>query len=224
MAALLSAADAPLAPIKLPAPRLEGSVSLEAALAKRRSVRSFTPAPVTLAETAQLLWAAQGVTGPRGQRTAPSARARYPLEIYAVPFNADGIPRGVHKYNPKSHELAPVTGEDRRDALLQAAGSAASIKQSGVLFLIVMNYQRMGPPSNENTRKFTHMETGLAVQNLLMEAVALNLGAVVVGGINPEAVKKAAGLPPEEDVMCVVPVGRPQPAAPGGPSGPSTRR
>ena len=54
------------------------------ALAHRRTCRNFAGAPLELADVAQLLWAAQGVSekhdGPK--RCTPSAGALYPLEIF----------------------------------------------------------------------------------------------------------------------------------------------
>lgn len=70
--------------IKLPEPVQDSKTSIEQALLQRRSVRIFTDSPLTLADVSQLLWAAQGVTSPRGLRTAPSAGALYPLEMYIV--------------------------------------------------------------------------------------------------------------------------------------------
>ena len=46
--------------LSLPAPKKEGHVSVEAALATRRSVRAYTKQAMTIAELWQLLWAAQG--------------------------------------------------------------------------------------------------------------------------------------------------------------------
>src|SRR5271157_512540 len=69
--------------IKLPEPALKSNFSLEQALAERRSIRNYTDDPLTLAEVSQLLWAAQGITDSKtGHRTAPSAMAKYPLELY----------------------------------------------------------------------------------------------------------------------------------------------
>jgi hypothetical protein len=66
--------------IKLPAPKLDGTVSIEKALSERRSVRAYKPEPLSMAEVSQILWAAQGVTEPgRGLRTAPSARGMFSL-------------------------------------------------------------------------------------------------------------------------------------------------
>ena len=68
--------------VKLPEPKEAGKLSLEELLRKRRSVRSFTGEDISVGDKGQLLWAAQGKTHPRGFRTAPSAGALYPLEVY----------------------------------------------------------------------------------------------------------------------------------------------
>ena len=66
--------------VKLAKPRRDGSVSLERCVQQRRSVRSFREQVLTKDELGQLLWAAQGVTGPEAERAVPSAGALYPLE------------------------------------------------------------------------------------------------------------------------------------------------
>ncbi|MBN1626300.1 MAG: nitroreductase family protein, partial [Deltaproteobacteria bacterium] len=79
--AVASVGSAAEGDIKLPQPSLESDVSIEQALASRRSLRTYADTPVTLKEISQLLWAAQGVTEPeKGFRTAPSGMASYPLE------------------------------------------------------------------------------------------------------------------------------------------------
>jgi len=90
--------------IKLPDPTYDSDTSIEETLRRRRSVRSFKDSPLTLAEISQLLWAAQGITSPRGLRAAPSAGALYPLEVYVIAGNVDGLPDGVYNYRPYRHE------------------------------------------------------------------------------------------------------------------------
>ncbi len=70
--------------IKLPSPRTDSDVSVEKAIERRRSVREFSEAPMSLADLSQLLWAAEGVTGRGELRASPSAGATYPIEIYVV--------------------------------------------------------------------------------------------------------------------------------------------
>jgi nitroreductase len=68
--------------IKLPDPIKEGIVSVEQAIANRRSRRDYSDKPVLLKEISQLCWASQGVTEEYGFRAAPTAGALYPLWRY----------------------------------------------------------------------------------------------------------------------------------------------
>src|SRR5574340_59920 len=99
--------------VSLPAPPMAGTMSLEEALAHRRSVREFSAGALTLAEISRLVWAAQGVTDSE-RRTAPSAGATYPLEVYLVAADVEGLVPGVYRYRPGLHRLEAVTEGDIR--------------------------------------------------------------------------------------------------------------
>ena len=116
-AALVHAAE-PQA-VALPKPDVTGKVTLEQAIAQRRSVREYAPGALTLAEVSQLMWVAQGITGPDGKRATPSARAVYPLQVWLVANDVTGLPAGIYRYEPKEHALAPVSAGDQRDSLLR---------------------------------------------------------------------------------------------------------
>ncbi len=81
--------------IRLPEPRLKSSVSLEEALANRRSIRDYADLPLAIDEVSQILWAAQGITDKSGGRTAPSAGALYPLEVYIAVGEVAGLSSGI---------------------------------------------------------------------------------------------------------------------------------
>ena len=100
--------------IALPAPSREAGMQIERTLQSRRSVRDFAPEPLTLAQVSQLLWAAQGLTSPEGFRTAPSAGALYPLEVYLVVGDVSDLAAGVYAYDPRQHALELVAADDRR--------------------------------------------------------------------------------------------------------------
>jgi len=106
--------------IELPQPKRIGTVSVEQALQSRRSVRTFGPQPLNIEEVSQLLWAAQGLTGGRF-RTAPSAGALYPLEVYVAVRNVEGLDVGVYRYRPEAHALSVVRQGDVLDSLSRAA-------------------------------------------------------------------------------------------------------
>jgi len=195
------------AAISLPSPNKAGSMSLEAALAARRSVRAYTKQTLTLAEVGQLLWAVQGVTSPDGKRTAPSAMHRYPLEIAVVAQNVDGLPSGAYRYVPAKHSLEPLVAAKPGEPLLAGSTPQAQVHSAPAVFVISAVYERMGSGAKDHT--WTDYEAGLASENLLLEAVTLGLGAVVTGGIDPLSVKEAMKLTGGEQVIVVIPVGHP---------------
>ena len=103
--------------MKLPEANRDGKLSLEKVILGRRSVREFRDETLTLAEVAQLLWAAHGTTSPFGYRTVPSAGALYPLEIFVLTGKVDGLSAGVYRYGPKNHDLTATGEGDRRSDL-----------------------------------------------------------------------------------------------------------
>jgi SagB-type dehydrogenase family enzyme len=194
----------------LPRPSLDGSMSLEEALARRRSVREFSGTPLTVAELGQLLWAAQGLTSSQaitspGYRTAPSAGALYPLEVYVV------TAEGLYHYEPQGHQLRALSPEDRRLALYEAALRQEWVRQAPAVFVIAAIYERTAQKyGQERSPRYVHLEAGHAAQNLLLEAVALDLGAVPVGAFYDEKVQEVLGLPADHQPLYLIPVGHPR--------------
>ena len=93
----------PVKIIQLPKPVFTGDVSFEHILARRRSVRNFTSRSLDFMQIGQLAWAGQGITDKqRGFRTAPSAGAIYPIELYFA------TEKGIFVYKPKTHSLQHV--------------------------------------------------------------------------------------------------------------------
>ena len=191
--------------IALPAPARTGSVSLEEALARRRSVRDFSAEPLTDQQLGQLLWAAQGITSAEGMRTAPSAGALYPLEMYVA------LARGFFHYDPQRHELHRMSALDLRPGLCRAALEQEAVLKAPAVFLIAAVYERTaskyGP---ERAPRYVHLEAGHAAQNLLLQAVALGLGGVPVGAFQDAQLQKAASLPAGQQPLYLIPVGHPR--------------
>ncbi len=198
--------------IILPRPNHAGTTSIEQALRERRSHRVYEQDPLSLVETAQLLWAAQGVTHRDGFRTAPSAGALYPLETYLVTGGGKYLPAGVYRYQPQRHQLTLVQSGDLRGKLCAAAlrqpavcNAPASIVFSAVFARTTGKYGKRGV-------RFTHMEAGSAAQNVALQAVSLNLGTVVIGSFDDDAVQKTLSMPATEAPLAIMPVGRKRPA------------
>lgn len=189
----------------LPAPERKGTLSLEEALAERRSVREFADTPLTRAELGQLLWAAQGVTHPAGLRTAPSAGALYPLEVYAVTREA------TYRYEPQGHQMSVHLDGDARPRLHEAALRQEPVLKAPAVIVIVAVYARTAAKyGGERSPRYVQLEVGHAAQNVLLEAVALNLGAVPIGAFEDELVKQALALPSDQQPLYLLPVGHPK--------------
>ena len=194
--------------IILPEPRYDSDVSVEEALLKRRSVRNYTDQALTLQEVSQLLWAAQGITDPSGKRTAPSAGALYPLELYVVVGSVENVAKGVYKYKPQQHELVRVLDGEQRKALAEAALNQQSIAQGAIDIVITAIYERTTRKYSDRGIRYVHMEAGHAAQNVYLQAVAMNLGMVVIGAFYDDQVKEVLNLPENEEPLYIMPVGR----------------
>lgn len=193
--------------IQLPRPRLHSATSLEAALAARRSLRSFANKPVTLNELSQLLWAAQGITDSRGLRTAPSAGALYPLELYIAAGNVSGLAAGTYQYAPDGHHLRQVADGDQRAELAAAALGQPPIRKGPVVIAIAADYRRTTVKYGERGVRYVHLEAGHAAQNICLQAEAIGLGAVVIGAFSDKdvaALLRSTGRQP----LYLIPVGR----------------
>lgn len=195
--------------VKLPAPRTDGDTSVEQAIQRRRSVRAYRDAPLSLAEISQLLWSAQGITEPRdSRRTAPSAGATYPLEVYVVSGNVAGLPKGVYKYRPVDHEIARVRDGDVRKELAAAALGQSWVEQGAAALVFSAVYERTTRRYGERGIRYVHMEVGHAGQNVHLQAVSLGLGTVVVGAFDDDRVRRIVGMPDGEHPLYIMPVGK----------------
>jgi SagB-type dehydrogenase family enzyme len=194
--------------IKLPRPRYQSNVSVEEALLKRRSIREYEDKSLTIEEVSQLLWAAQGITSLRGFRTAPSAGALYPLEIYLVVGNVKELEKGVYKYKPTLHRLEKILDEDVREELANAALGQEWVKEGAIDIVISAVYERTTQKYGERGIQYVHVEVGCVVQSIYLQAQALNLGTVCIGAFYDDQVKKVLNM--EEDPLIIMPVGRPK--------------
>lgn len=195
--------------VKLPEPRYDSDVSLEQSLQQRRSIRSFSDKPLTLQEVSQLLWAAQGITSPSGLRTAPSAGALYPLELYVVAGNVQPLPAGVYRYEPEGHRLTRIADGDRRAELADAALRQSCVQEGAAAFVFSAVYERTTAKYGDRGISYVHLEAGHAAQNLCLQATAIGLGAVTIGAFDDEQVSRHLNLPGNEQPLYIIPVGRP---------------
>ena len=193
----------------LPEPKLTGEVSVEEAIARRRSVREYRDEPITLEQLSQLLWAAQGITDwKRKYRSAPSAGPTYPFEVYVVAGNVEGLKPGVYIYDPFKHALREVKPGDYRKELEKAALDQDWVGRAAVDIVLVAFYERTTRVYGERGIRYVHMEAGHIGENIYLEATALGLGTVAVGAFDDERVAEILGT--SGSPLYIFPVGVPR--------------
>ena len=196
--------------IKLPPPRAGSDFSLEKALSIRRSVREYTDEPLSLSDLSQLLWAAQGIVGPGELRTAPSAGATYPLEVYVAAGRVSGLTSGTYKYRPLEHALTRIREGDVLPELARAALGQSCVETAAAAIALAGVYERTTGVYGRRGIRYVDNEIGHAAQNVHLQAVALGFGTVPVGAFDDEAVARALGLSGGEKPLYLIPVGRPR--------------
>jgi len=186
--------------INLPSPSTDGNVSIEKTLLQRRSYRDFSRESMSLDELSQLLWACQGITAQVqaptktiGLRTAPSAGALYPLEVFAFVKNVSDLPSGIYHYHPgpgiNEHSIELIQSADREKRLPDATLGQDCIKKAAVCFIISSVVQRTAVKYGDRSERYVLLEAGHAAQNICLQSEALGLGSVTVGAFYDDKVK-----------------------------------
>jgi SagB-type dehydrogenase family enzyme len=194
--------------LTLPPPNLEGMATLEAALLRRRSVREYDNRPIAARDVAQILWAAQGITCvEKGHRTAPSAGALYPLEVYAVVGHVSSLQPGIYHYVPRGHALAMVRPGDLRRELAATAVDHAWIGRPPLIVVITAVFERTTSEYGQRGVGFVYMDAGHTSQNIQLQATAMGMGACAVGAFDEAQVKLVLDTPANERPLLLIPVG-----------------
>jgi SagB-type dehydrogenase family enzyme len=208
--------------IPLPGVSHDGAVSVERAITGRHSTRDFSGEPATVEELGQLLWAGQGITEvtdgrapvPRdrqragGSRTAPSAGALFPLELYVLVGEAEGIDRGAYHYLPHEHGLLQMTDRDLRTSLWQVALRQEPIRRAPITIVISAVIERTAAKYGGRAERYVDIEVGAVAENICLQAESLGLGSVFIGAFQDQAARQVLSLPRNHRVLGIVPIGR----------------
>jgi SagB-type dehydrogenase family enzyme len=192
--------------IKLPPPDTVGRITVEQALWHRRSVRTFTAESLSLKEAGQLLWAAQGRNRGLVGRTAPSAGATYPMELYLVAGKVKGLKPGVYHYRFDDHLLVPTKGGDHRAELAEAALGQGSIASAPAVLVLAADFSRTARAYGQRASRYVYMEAGHVAENVYLQCEALGMGTVVIGAFQDDRVQKLLGI--EQEPLYIMPTGK----------------
>lgn len=108
--------------------------------------------------------------------------------------------------NKQCWDFIAVADPGLRAALAQAGGPKGAMQTAP---LIVVACARPQASGNRAGLQYFMLDMGIAVEHLILEAETLGLGTCWVGWFDEEAVRHALGIPPEVQVVALVPVGYP---------------
>jgi len=194
----------------LPDTILDGNISLERAIHKRRTIRSFESRALTLKQLSQLLWSAQGITGTGGfKRAAPSAGALYPMDIYGV-VGRDCIEKldaGVYLYEPANHSISLVKEGDFRRDIATASLSQMWMAHAPLTLVITAEYSRITVKYRQRGIRYAMIEAGHIGQNIFLQSQAMGLEAGIVGAFEDQKVIQVMGIKKTHEPLLLMPVG-----------------
>jgi len=185
-------------------------LTVEKAIVNRRSQRDFTGEAMSLAELSHLLYYSSGVTDKReGLRAAPSAGATYPIEVYAIINNVEGLAKGIYHYLIESHELELLREGDFRNEMSRAALQERMFKQANVIVALSAVVQRTQQRYRERAQRYICFEAGHIAQNAYLVATSLGLGACAIGAFYDDEFNRLMGLDGKnESVLYLLAVGK----------------
>ena len=196
--------------VTLPPPDRQGIVPLEKTIQQRRTVRSFLPAPLSIVQMAQLLWAAQGITELGGfKRAAPSAGALYPMDVYGVvgKNGVDSLESGVYHYKSGRHQLSRHTPGDLRRAVSRDALSQMWMADAPLILVVTAEYRRVAVKYGDRGNRYAMIEAGHIGQNIFLQAEALGLKAAIVGAFDDRKLCETLAISRTHAPLIMMPVG-----------------
>ncbi len=192
--------------VGLPAPSL-GAMTVEDALLRRRSVSSdggaFGAGPVAVAELGALLAFSYGPTReirapslPNSQllRATTSAGGLYPLEIYPLVFDCEGVAPGIYHYRVIDHSLEAVRLDSVKEAFLETTTYVELAGSCAVALVVTAVFERTLSKYLHRGYRFLMNDVGALLQSLYLTGTALELGTCALGGFFDDELADLLGV------------------------------
>ncbi len=199
--------------IQLPIKFATSTFSLVEALRKRRSIRSFSSRPVSIADLSFLLWASTGVQRKEGDyefRTSPSAGALYPIETYVIASSVKDVEEGLYHYNIRLHALEELRNQSPAKAMANAALEQRMLVEAPVVIVWTAIFERSKWKYGQRAYRYVYLDAGHIAQNLALSAVSLGLGSCQIGAFFDDEINeilRVDGI--DESVIYLSVVGHP---------------
>ena len=179
------------------------AMDLRTAIESRRTIRAYSEVPLSLQETAYLLWVSQGVKRvskrPSTARTVPSAGARHAFETYLLVNRVDGLDAGLYRYAAIEHGLLRLDAPgDIAERIAHACLDQSQVTGSATTFIWSAAVERMYWRYVERGYRYLHLDAGHVCQNLALGAEQVGCGICPIAAFDDELLNDTLGLDGEE--------------------------
>lgn len=182
------------------------AIDLRTAIEARRTIRAYAKTPLTLQETAYLLWVSQGVkhvsSRPSTARTVPSAGARHAFETYLLVNRVTGLEPGLYRYAAIEHGLISLSHDaEIAEKLAHACLDQSQLTNCAAAFIWVAVVERMFWRYAERGYRYLHLDAGHVCQNLALGAEQIGGGICPIAAFDDELLNQTLGLDGEEQFV-----------------------
>jgi len=178
------------------------SLSLVEVLKRRRSVRSFSPKPLSLNALSFLLWATAGIQRSEHgykYRTVPSAGALYPVETYLVVNNVEDLENALYHYSVEEHALEELNSGDFGGKVAHAALEQKMCLNAQLVLIWTAIFERSKWKYAQRAYRYVYLEVGHMAQNLAVAATGIGLGSCQIGAFFDDEVNQILGVDGKEE-------------------------
>src|SRR3990170_2732429 len=150
----------------------------------RRSIRSFSPNPLSLDDLSFLLWLSTGVQRKEQGyefRTVPSAGALYPIETYLNVNNVEGLEKGLYHYDIQAHALEELKVGSFSEEIAQATLGQKMLIAAPVVLIWTAIFERSKWKYAQRAYRYVYLDAGHIAQNLALSATSIGLGSCQIG-------------------------------------------
>ncbi|MFZ7110863.1 MAG: SagB family peptide dehydrogenase [Desulfatiglandales bacterium] len=169
--------------------------------------QSEIPGEMTVEDLSGVLLMAYGLTAtaryPEGDfyfRSAASAGALYPTEIYVASGGIKGLENGLYHFAVRPHGLHPLRAENVMGSLASIIPSCAS-KISMVTFFLTAIFFRSAWKYRDRAYRYHLLDTGHVAENLVLSLRALGLPCQATYDFDDEKANRLLGLDPMKEVV-----------------------
>ncbi len=180
------------------------------AVNRRRSLREWTGAQMSLNSFASLLQSTCGLspaTASVGGAVAdegaadPSVEHNQALHVYVLVNAVSDIEPGVYYYHRGLHALSPIRTGDNRRYGYESTLFQDVVGDAQALLIVTVDQQRLGVPDGDRGYRYACLDAGMLGGRLYLQATALRLGACGIGAYFDEEINELVRVGAEREMV-----------------------